>query len=216
MKDERIVTKRVTQKMRDTITAALDEAIERNGFTDYGQFAISDSLILLMQNEETKYNNFEPSTDLNEFVYLLNGSYEEEAIHEYAALKRHFDPADNRDTNLMLVRGLHLTERNREWMNPANPESVQRNTALFQSIILLRKRAHPWLLDEALKIVDSNQSRKSVQGFRDPECVDLILDNPDQAEALILAMVERGYQSGMGAFREMLSNDAPALGNGVL
>lgn len=216
MNGKRSDNKRVTQKMRDSMNEVMAEAIERNQFTDYGQFALSDSLILLMENERTKYDNFEPSTDLNEFVYMLNGSYEEEIIHEYASLKRHFNPTDNRGTNLMLVRGLHLTEHNREWMNATDPESVQRNTVLLQSIVLLRKNAHQLLLDEALEKVNAKQSRQSIEGFRDSECVGLILDNPDQAETLIRTMVERGYQSGMNAFREMLVNNSPALGNGVL
>jgi hypothetical protein len=202
--------------MRSTITAALAKAIKYEGFIDYGQFELSDALVLLMSNEKAKHANGEPGIGLSQFVRMINECYEEEAIHEYVALNQHFIHREMTDTKLKLIRGLHLPERNREWMDSGDPASVQRNTVLLQSINLLRHEGSPQLLNEALENVHAKQSGQIIQGFRDAECVDLLLDNPDQAETLIITMVERGYKSGMDAFREMLNNNTPALGNGVL
>lgn len=206
----------VTQEMRDRVKLVVDNAIERMGCTDWGQFELTDSLILLIHNDKKRYENGEPSIGIKDFVSLLNESCEEELVHEYVVLKEHLRPDESMSTKTMLLRGLHRHERNREWMDPADPDSVQRNTVLLKATVLLRRIGYEQLADEALDYGDSFKSKQRDRGLRDAECVDLILDYPEHYESLINAMLERGYRNGMDAFREMMTTSTPALNNGVL
>ena len=208
--------KAVTQEMRDVVKSALDNAVEQRRYIDFGQFELTDSLILLMHNEKMRHENGEPAIGIGEFASLLNESCEEEIIREYIVLKEYLRPDESMITKTMLIRGLHRSERNREWMDPADQDSVRRNTVLLKATILLRRIGYEWLADEALDYGYSGKSRQQDRGFRDAVCIDLILDHPDYYETLIHAMLERGYREGIEVFREMVANDAPALHGGVL
>lgn len=212
----------VTPEMRAAVSAALvheitaQAEVKRVAPARKGPFTLSDSLTLLVHHELTREETpGEPKTTLGEFVSLLLNKYlEEETIHEYVALKKHFQRDYNTSTNVRLLRGLHYHERNREWMDLNDPASVQRNTVLLKAITLLRENAYHRIAVQALE--SNNSAEWYDQKFRDPECVDLLLDHPEQYETLINLIIERGYHDGMEVFKTMAANNVPALSNGVL
>lgn len=208
---------KVTQAMRDVVSSVLAQELSYRGKGEEGPLLFSDSLTMLIHHETSRDDNEKPRTTISEFTdLLLDESMEEETIHEYVALNQHFAPQCNTHTNTMLLRGLHRPSRNREWMDPSDPISVQRTVILLQAIVLLRKSAREKLLGEALAYVDYGDNGHYDQSFRDAEVADLIMDNPELFETLIEMMVDRGYRDGIEIFREMLTHNTPALSNGVL
>jgi hypothetical protein len=204
--------------MRVAVSDAVVRELRDRGKAEDGPLTFSDALTLLIHHEMTRDANADdPKTTIREFAdLLLDDSIEEGTIREYVALKKHFNPRDNVFTNVMLLAGLRSHRRNRDWMNPDNPVSVQRATALLQAIVLVRKQASEKLLKESLAYVEYGDKGYYNQSFRDAKVADLIMDHHKHYEALINLMLERGYWNGIEVFREMLNNNTPALSNGAL
>lgn len=208
----------VTQEMRKLVSDALVREMSGRGLLEEGPLHFSENLTRVIHHELTRDDDDDnPTTTISEFAdLLLDESCEEESVHEYVALQKHFNPEDNTFTSLMLLRGLHRHRRNRDWMDPDDPASVRRTTALLRAMVFIRKSRSGNLLDDALAYVDYGDQGHYEQSFKDAEVADLIIDNPEQYETLFALMQERGYQHGITVFRDMMRNGVHALSIGVL
>jgi hypothetical protein len=118
------------------------------------------------------------------------------------------------ETRLMLLRGLHHPEHNRDHFDVKDPLSVQRNIALLSAMNLLRSSAHDLLRQATANSSPFSSQRE--QGFSDETLTNLLLDYPQHWQVLITTMQERGYESGKEVFKEAMETNAPALNQGVL
>lgn len=205
--------------MHEAVNKALVLEFKSRGTFEEGPLLFQDTLVSLIHHEMTREEHGEnPRTTIAEFADLLNDEFcEEETIHEYFMLKKHFRPQDNTFTRIMLLRGLHHHPRNREWMNAADPLSVERSTALLQAVISIRARSkNERTLSTVLAYYEYEEKGYYGQSIREEEVANLIMDHPHHVDTFIELMMDRGYKVSIEIFRDMMKNGVPVLNNGVL
>lgn len=205
--------------MRMVVSDALVKEFHSRGEDEDVPLIFSDSLTTLIHCELTRPNDSRnPKTKINEFADLLEDDLcEEETIHEYVLLKKHFRSSDNIFTRTMLLRGLHHHPRNRAWINSEDASSVEQNAALLEAVILTRKRSRgERTLNTMLAYYSYDDKGYYGQSIREEETANLIMDYPQHVETLIDLIMARGYRNSLPLFREMMSNGVSALNEGVI
>lgn len=205
--------------MYEAVNEALVLEFKSRGTFEEGQLRLQDTLVALIHHEMTREEDSKnPRTTIGEFADLLgDGFCEEDAIIEYCQLQKHFRPQDNTFTRIMLLRGLHHHPRNGEWMNAADPLSMERTTALLQAVISIRARSqNERRLSTALAYFNYGEKGYYGQSIREEEVANLIMDHPQHVDTFIDLMIDRGYKVSIAIFRDMMKNNVPVFNNGVL
>jgi hypothetical protein len=205
--------------MHEAVNKALVMEFKSRGTFEEGPLRFQDTLVSLIHHEMTREDDgANPRTTIGEFVDLLNDEFcEEETIHEYCLLKKHFLSRENIFTRIMLLRGLHHHPRNREWINAADPLSVERNAALLRAVILTRMHAkNERTLNDMLAYYDYGDKGYYGQSIREEEVANLIMDHPQHVDTFINLIIDRGYRVSIAVFRDMMKNGVPVFNNGVL
>jgi hypothetical protein len=205
----------VTQQMRDEVLAMVsDEMMQQSSETR--KLKITDDVVRLVHVEMSRDESAEHRVTNRELAWMVFWDCNHITISEYIALKPWHAPVDDFQVAKDIVRGLHCPERNKMPLDVSDPKSVERNVALLKSAMLIHEMGYEGPVEEALNYSKSIDGKWMGHGFGDPNCSDLIIDNPEYCETLIRTIQQRGYDNGLAVFRDMLATASPALMEGVL